>query len=386
MRGHYIIKKKSGVMSIFFENECIRCKKWGNEEREIICGVSPYFTENIDDKGRLMMFCQNMQGDIILCTENNGQWKAVTILENSRSERQKMLFYCIAGAGNMSLIYNVPTDNIIMRQNLGKNGVWEAPEKLDDIYDGDNEIFKVQIIKGDHLLLFYRKKSPELQAGYKEITKNKSGSFNMIYSTGYNISDSSYITDGENIHFLYIVKSMFFNQVIYRRKDGKGLSASLVLFEGQGVKDCIVQIIVGKLYCCFICSGRILYRVSNDNGNSFEKTARYEKPVSSAVSKAEFICDEKNDKFICSEVYTNGKGSSEVYFINEYLYVSAEEQTEKNIEDNDEYRKMKNALLMYKKEIEKKENTISDMNEMLKIKNAEIARLEREYRKLKNGE
>ena len=385
MLSHYIIKKKSGIMNIFYENECIRYKNWGSDEKELICGVSPYFTVNIDDRGRLMIFCQNMQGDIILCTESSGQWKDVTILENSRSERQKMIFYCITGGGSMSLIYNIPADNIIMRQNLGKNGIWEAPEKLDDIYDGGSEIFKVRVINGYHVLLFYRKKTPDLQIGYKEITKNKSSGFNVIYSTGYNISDSSYITDGENIHFLYIVKSMFFNQVVYRRKDGKGLSGSMVLFEGQGVRDCIVQIINGKLYCCFICSGRLLYRVSENNGSSFEKTKGYEKPVSSAISKVEFICEGNNNKFICSEVYTNGKNSSEVYFINEYLYTSSEERKEKNIED-DEYRKMKNAMIMYKKEIEKKENIISDMNEMLREKNAEISRLEREYRKLKSGE
>ena len=223
----------------------------------------------------------------------------------------------------MSLIYNttVPSNNnsFLSIKTLvgGKN--WTNTENIDTFTPLSNNIFYIQKITEENIVLAYQKKNKDIQIGYKEIKNGNISDFITIHKTGYQIVDYSFVCFQNTIHYLYVIKSLFSSQVIYKKKDENGISSPIILFEGQKIKSCNINILENNLYCNFIVNSTLYYCQSEDFGNSFLGISKYRKPVSQDVIKARFITYNNIRNSIINDVYIDSRNPLNIYLLPEIL-------------------------------------------------------------------
>jgi len=239
------------------------------------------------------MFCQDLNGDIIALTIKDSD-RAVNrrvILKNQAGQVTQTLLHPIIISGkSLMIIFNTvgadDKSHYLMTQRLNENGQW-TPETRIDKYWSDS--FDVQRVESDHLLLFYQTRGADTRLGYREITPEQQGAYNAFYATRSIIHDTSFLTTGDGVHTLFIVRNMLSNQLVYRRNLTGTFDRPVVLYESQRLENCLLFIVKDKLYVTFMSSGNLYMCVSEDNGESFSRPARYRDKLCQDPRKAYFI-------------------------------------------------------------------------------------------------
>ncbi len=327
MQNNYIlINKNNEILSFYYgEGRTIYCKKLGSNNypitSKIIQDVTDCFTVDIGPNKEIYVFCQNYNGDIILCKLEQNGFKNKVLFKNKSEMPENILFYPIFFKGNMSLIYNTPNqnNNFLAIKTLVGGKSWTNAENIDTFSTLPNNIFYMQKISQDNIVIAYQKKSKDIQIGYKQINNGTISDFVTIHKTGYQVVDYSFIAFDNIIHYVYIIKSLFSSQVIYRRKDENGVSSPIVLFEGQKIKSCNINILNNNLYCSFIVNSSLYYCQSEDFGSSFLGISKYRKPISQDIIKAKFISSYNFDNNYINEVYIDSKNPLNIYMLPEIL-------------------------------------------------------------------
>ena len=329
MQNNYILKNKNNeILSFYYgEERAIYCKKLDSNNNQItskiIQDVTDCFTVTLSPNKDIYIFCQTYNGDIILCRLEENSFKNKILFKNKNEVSQNILFQPIFFKGNMSLIYNttVPNNNnsFLSIKTLvgGKN--WTNTENIDTFTPLSNNIFYIQKITEENIVLAYQKKNKDIQIGYKEIKNGNISDFITIHKTGYQIVDYSFVCFQNTIHYLYVIKSLFSSQVIYKKKDENGISSPIILFEGQKIKSCNINILENNLYCSFIVNSTLYYCQSEDFGNSFLGISKYRKPISQDVIKARFITDNNIGNSSINDVYIDSRNSLNIYLLPEIL-------------------------------------------------------------------
>lgn len=195
---------------------------------------------------------------------------------------------------------------------------------IDEYLQQANLDFTAQKITNDHMVIFYQSiqseavqnRRPNLfskeeieehynNIGYMEVSDGGHGVFRPIHTTYYNIADTSFITTGSKIHALYIVKSMFSYQLVYKCKAGEAFDKPIVVWEGQKMDKCLLSIINGEINVFFRYRGHTF--TSKKKGNSFTKPEVYKNKICKITKKATFISEktmDENDFFVC-DVYVD---------------------------------------------------------------------------------
>lgn len=404
MNGNYIIKNKDGfVLNFYYEDEGIFFKKYNDDKWEdrgrLIDGVRCDFSVNLSDEGDIYLICQNIRGDVILLNQNNNTWQEKIILKSQNENGNNILFYSLINKEEMELVYTIDYGNKkseIMTQSINKKGGNSGAELVDYALSLPEGCFKMQRLKDSHYVIFYHKREGENQLGYKEINRKNQSEYMVFHKTGYRIIDSSFLADKNGIHFLYIVKSMFSSQVIYRRKTDNGLSSPIILYEGQGLNLCSLFYVKGILYASWIMNRQLYYAVSKTYGEKFDKVIRDKKYNSVNWIKANYISfkNMNKDELLTNEIYTENKKDWEPACILDFYGEFYKQKTEtisnekkqavsaaETEEPNNEsvkimIERMKNQVEIAQKQSNEKDRQLIQLNNVIQAKNREIIRIE----------
>nr|WP_317359213.1 hypothetical protein [uncultured Tyzzerella sp.] len=327
MQNNYILMNSNNeILSFYYgEERAIYCRKMGSNNypiiNKIIEDVTDFFTVDIGPNKEIYIFCQNYSGDIIICKLEQEGFKNKILFKNKSETPENILFYPIFFKGNMSLIYNTSnkTNQFLSIKTLvaGKN--WTNAENIDLFSMLPNNVFYVQKLTQDNIIIAYQKKAKDIQIGYKQISNGNISEFITIHKTGYQIVDYSFIGHENSVHYIYIIKTLFSSQVIYKRKDERGISSQIILFEGQKIKYCNINILNNNLYCSFIVNNTLFYCQSEDFGISFLGIAKYKKPISSDVVKARFVSNYNMQNSYINEIFIDSKNPLNIYMLPEFL-------------------------------------------------------------------
>ena len=399
MNGNYIVKNKNGIIISFcFENNNIFLKEYSADKWLdkgcLAKSVRGDFSVNISDEGDLYLLCQRLQGDIILINNKDNLWNEKVILKSKIESVNNILFYALIHKTEMELIYIIDHENKksdIMAQNAAK-GLNSPAVIIDSALSLPEGIFKMQKIKNSHYIVFYQKRNSENQLGYREINADKRSDYISLFKTGYRITDSSFVADESGIHFLYIVKSMFSSQLIYRKKDEKGLNNPIVLYEGQTINLCSIFFAKDILYASWIINKQLFYCISKSEGNEFERAVRDKKYNSVNWSKANYLGFDNMNKetLLTNEIFCDNKKNYEPVFIpdiyeqfykaNYFEKPEPLKETNQNKETDEgiliQLERMKNQVEIAQKQSNEKDRQLIQLNNILQAKNRELLKVE----------
>lgn len=404
MQNTYIVKlninkllafyysKKNGIVYKIYDNN-----SWSKEQIVFINALENY-SVTLGYDGIIYIFCQDTNGNLNLCINKEGLWSSKVILENKSNTVHTIIFNPIVTESGLTLIYNVPSTNesgnYLVTQQLSENSKWSEPNKIDYFTNMNNCFYQVQYIGKDHLLLFYQTKTPENRIGYRELTSTTQGPFNLFHMSTSYIKDYSFLTTNTEIHAIYIIKSMFSSQLIYKKKGDDGFSKPIVLWESQKIENCLLFIIKNIIYVNFIVNGQLSVSTSNDGGRTFSR------PTSSTIkfnyknTKAIFISEppQNENSYYIRELYVDSENPCDIQLIPEltndflpvFLYTKKDEiestervmttQPSGELEDlKEKISKLKNQLYIYKKQISDKDKQLINLTNLLKNRNEDLS-------------
>lgn len=302
----YIIKTKDKISSYYYTG----CEIYKREMTNNIWSESMVVAEDAREdfsisygKEEIVLY-QKIKGDI--CMMVTGK-PPKTILQNLSNSVPNIVINSII-TNKLRLLYNIIDKNgehLIINQIQHEDREWSQAEKIDNYFPHSGNAKLVELSDNMHIIL-YGKKMPEYQFGYREISPNKISEFKMIYATGYNITDFSYVITKHALHFVFIQSMGFMQRVVYIKKDSRGLSKPAILYDGFNVKKCLVGIKANKLCVWWIANKILNSRVSYDFGDSFNKIEIERNVKADGLNKAVFIDKTPafEDNYIFNEVYT----------------------------------------------------------------------------------
>lgn len=319
MDNVYIVRLKNQILICIYyiENKGIIKRQHtsnGWSEEEILVGFNiTNFTISIDEESKIYIFCQNKNGDLMLIYNKMDGWITKLILKNNSQEVYNIKMTGMFNKQQISLMYNIKAEkeneHYIVKQNLREGGTWVQGEKIDKAFDFNNRMYSLQMLQKNHGVIFYHRRVIENEVGFREITFNKFGKWNLILKTGQQILDTSFLTTKEEIHCVYIIKNIRSSQLIYKKKTEAEFSNPLILWDAPRLDNCMIFIIKEVIYVTYINTSNVYIITSEDNGKNFTRPQRYKKKITPHLVKAKYI----------SSFYTNEKN----YCIRD-LYVDLE--------------------------------------------------------------
>ena len=223
----------------------------------------------------------------------------------------------------MSLLFNTNNKNqsnsFLSIKTLVNGKNWTNSENIDNFSTLPNNLFYIQKINQDNFVLAYQKKNKDVQIGFKQIKNGNISDFVTIHKTGYQIVDYSFVMYNDDIHYIYVIKTLFSSQVIYKKKNKNGISNPVILFDGQKIKSCNIAVLNNNLFCSFILNNTLFYCQSEDFGDSFLGIVKYKKPISQDVVKAKFLQINSILNSSINQVYLDSKNPLNIYMLPELL-------------------------------------------------------------------
>jgi len=418
MSYNYIVRLKNDkLLAIYYAKGSILCKKYINNqwsgEQILIEDAREQFSVTLNEQGNVYLICQNIIGNMLLCTDTSGEFQSKVILENTKKEVYNVLMTPLISENGFCLVYNVlnaENGNSLIFQKLDEKGGWSTAEKIDD-FSNMHSSYEIQPISREHVIIFYRAKKEENTIYYRELTMRNKGGINTVCSSNFRIVDTSFLITQSEMHTIYIVKSLFSTQLYYRKNDEGKFKAPILLMESQNLSNCIVYFVNCELHVTCLSNNGLFTSISKDNGRTFSKVSKNEFKISSNCTKATYISFEQQDesKFYARQIYVNKDRPYDVQLIpniyKEFYPVhkkdvevpfemsnfdlpkikldkveNADFSTFAQSEDliSGKVEILKNKLDMYNSQIIEKDKQIIELTRILKLKNEEIMQLRSE--------
>ncbi len=411
MENCYIVRLENNSLMCFYylKNEGIICKSFENNKwqhkQTVINGCRSHFTVSLDKKGNIYLFCQDTYGNIVLCTNSSGSFSSKIILENKSQRIYTISINPIISDEGISIIYNVPNpeerNNFIVFQTLTKKGQWSPPIRIDVFYPVGSRLFNVTNVTNEHVLLFYQTITGEYNLGYREVTQNAQSTYHVFHSTKNQITDAAYLTSETTIFMIYIVKSMFSYQLIFRKKATSQFSNPVVVWEAQSIEKCLLFFTNEMLYITFTNNGQLFFSISSDMGNTFSRPQRYRNKFCLNPVKAVYLSQVKqNEKnYLLSEVYVDSASIWDIQLLPDlyedfYPVTTVEVEVksppaqipsieQNKSEFNEELFVLQNKLNISEKKIDERDRQILSLSNTIKQQSNEIEELSNQLRLLK---
>ncbi|MGN1317723.1 MAG: hypothetical protein ACI4VF_01815 [Lachnospirales bacterium] len=315
----YIIKDREKISAIFFKD----CEIYKQEFKGGLWGGQFLICENAREDFSIaygkedIILYQLISGDIAMARKGG---TPKIILKNMAHTSPNIVINSIFN-NNLRLIYNIVDKNRerkLVTQTQRHDKEWNKPEIIDSFVP-INSIAKIVELNENLHILIYCKKMPEFQFGYREISEFKISEFKMIYATGYNILDYSFCITKDALHFVFIQSTGFMQRLIYVKKDGKGISKPVSVYDGLNIKKCLIGIINNRLCVWWIANRSLSIRTSFNFGESFNKPEIVRGVNTENISKAVFIdkTDKNPDKYIFNEIYVDTDRPINIYFLDD---------------------------------------------------------------------
>ncbi len=283
-------------------------KHWSNPVT-VVSDVSYNFSVNLTSDDDIYVFCQDSSGNVMVCLYKDKEWTQKVILENKSNEIHNINFQILFNNQTLDLIYSMPIaekNSQMVYQYKDSNNKWTSPQILDTIIPFKFTPFAIQKVNDNISVVFYEKKGSECSLGYREFspTLKKWGNFNNFHTTSYMYVDQSFLTTEDTIHVLYIVKTTFSNQLIYKYKSGSDWSSPIMLYEANKIDICSLFIVDNQLWAIWYINSKLFTCVSQNLGKTFNKPSRYQGNYIANPMKANFITNikQKEEKLYLREI------------------------------------------------------------------------------------
>lgn len=362
-------------------------KHWSNPVT-VIKDVNYNFSVNLTDEDGIYVFCQDKLGNVVLCLYEDEKWNSKIILENKADEIHDINFQILFSNQSLDLMYSMPIlgeKNAQLIYHSKDNNKWTSPQILDTIIPFKYRPFILQKITNNHNIAFYEKRGNDCALGYREFssTLKKWGNFNPFHSTSYTYIDQSFLTTENTIHVLYIVKTSFSYQLIYKYKNGSEWSPQLIIYECNKIDICSLFILDNQLWIIWYINSQLYTCISQNLGKTFTKPTRYQGNYITIPIKASFISNikQKEEKLYLREILLYDQPIPELLLIPE-LYpdfyepnsnISIQTTSNKSIESIEEDTSLaerlnilENKNLSYERQLAEKD---SQLKMLIKEKN-----------------
>lgn len=299
-----ILKNNLGIYHIYSKNKCIFVSTYKNNSfsnSELIAenALNNFSVLKSDINNNIAILYQDFNNNIFLKYNNKEARKVFS----STTSPQSFHIDGIISNNNLKLIYSKENFNhsYLTEQHLLPSKQWSNPIILDN-YLKKNNFTKLLPIKNNYIL-FYIKKAPEYQIGYREISKENISSFKLIYSSLNEIIDYCVAFTENVIHIVSIIKSNRSYSLVYIKKDSSGISKEKTLYIGY-LKLCHISIENSKINIIFSTNNSNKIISSYDMGTSFKKITNLENNI---LQKNIFIdySNQTEDKYVLSEILTD---------------------------------------------------------------------------------
>lgn len=131
----------------------------------------------------------------------------------------------------------------------------------------------IPIVDGGYYLI-YKRRVPEQQLGYRELTAASVGDYKRIFSTGFDIGDSSVCTADDIVHFVFVSMSRFAVRVMYCRRYEGSFSKPKNLWEGSRCSAVCIAADGSDVFVWWESGGHVYESVSHNSGESFSQCVR----------------------------------------------------------------------------------------------------------------
>ncbi|MDR3240254.1 MAG: hypothetical protein LBT44_09240 [Clostridiales bacterium] len=360
--------------------------RW-SAEQIIADGARENFTVSLEGE-KLYLFCQDRQGDIILTTFliYDDTSKSRVVLKNQSDKIHPIIFHPIVMESGLAILYNMTSaeerSGFIALRRLDSAGQWAPAARIDQFIPFGVAQYEVQRVSSEHLLLFYQTRTSENNMGYREITPDRQGKYQIFYTTNYFVSDAAYLTTEDSIHTLLVIKSMFSSQLVYRKKEGDAFGNPVVLHEAQRIEKCLLLYVKGSLQAFFLAAGQLFVCASEDKGGSFSRPVRYKNKFCQNPEKAYFVSQtpQSESQLFARQVYVDHASPWDVQVLPdlyEDFYPAPEQaqpgggQPEINMETQEELERLRNQISLLEKHSAEKDRQILQLTHALQRKNSE---------------
>ena len=391
----YIIKStENNLTTFYYRDENIYYKTYENNdfhnEKLVIKNVLDNYNAYIAHDSSIYLFCQNKNGDIILCIKNQDELTTKVILQNQSDTIHKIQFTALITKKGLTLIYN--TAKHLLMQQPDKNGKWKTAETIDTYTNLPQSAYISQNTSYQHLILFYL--SPENELAYREINTNEYGEKNIFYSANQRITDTSFLVGKDALHMIFIVKDTYSYQLMYRKKDSSEFSTIKTLWESPKIENCLIFGIQNTIYVSFAIYEQLYIFKSEDNGNSFSQILKYKEKFATNIKKSQFIAESIDKNIRANEVYVSALDPCEILLFPELykdFFCKKEAPVKKTVEKQElpkpskatieleTFNRLQNQYNSISSQISEKDRQIEYYMNLVKEKNAEIQSLEENW-------
>ncbi len=172
-------------------------------------------------------------------------------------------------------------------------GKWQMPYRMDGILTLPGTPFLAKRLGENHIILYYRSQRNTISARELLLSPFTLGSVIPLIQANGQCVDFSILEDAQRLHILYVVRTFFGTQVVYRYREGNTLSRPFVLWEGNHCDMCLLYRENGSMMMLWSAAGQpICCRCENGLPGRLEQ-GRFPFPLQ--CCKGELVCAGEND-------------------------------------------------------------------------------------------
>ncbi|WP_291651268.1 hypothetical protein [Clostridium sp.] len=302
-----------------------------------------YVMEDFD--GNIKIFCQDICGDIILCTLDGGHWKYKTLFYMKYNKIMPIEVKAFFSRKVIHLLYNMINENndveMIIHQPYKEINNLEPSEALINIDCYSNLSYYISQSNKSCVILINTMSYGiyKLSSRVFNISKDLWEKEMVIYISRMPYKDFSFCVVEDRSHYLIVTEENNINVLIYQYKDiltdkQMELQKNLILFEDKEVDSCVILTLDNVLWALWISNKKLYGCFSKNNGQDFSNPVIYKIFDNIIPTKAhykEFVDKEKIH--IENEIYIINNNSEVHLFLHELL----EAQVALDIDNNKKY-------------------------------------------------
>ncbi|MBZ9692012.1 hypothetical protein [Clostridium sp. M14] len=408
----YLIKQKDDTLLKFsYDSQDgvyyqIFMKQNWSDKKSIYKESFKYFYVLEECNGKINVFCQDICGDIILCTLEGIRWNYETLFHMKYDSIMPVYIRAFFNLDRIHLLYNIIdkyTYSEVLVHQITENGVKSGSSQIINKLDYYNKSpycidrdFKSNIVLLNTMLVGVY----QLTSRKFHIIEGRWGKQEVIYTSFLPYIDFTFCLETNINHYLFITQDDQINRVIYQYKE-IGLQKNIILFQCEKIDSCLLILLKNALWALWICGDNLYGCFSKNHGQNFSSPRVYkhfDKGVPIKVFYQEYLEDKQN-KYSCYEIYVISINGEEQMFLEELLENSMSAQDDdkgdlKAVEDSDYrmeelkdcFKKVK-ILEMEKEESETKlkiaEEELKRLNEAMKYEKNQVIKFQYQFYKEK---
>jgi len=340
---YYFIKQKDGKLLKFcYDNQQGICyqilmKQGWSEKLSIYKASFEYFCVLEEWDGKIHVFCQDICGDLILCTLEETEWKYKIILHMRYNVIMPIYIRAFFHSNDIHLLYNIVDNHTyseVLIHQIAKNGIqWDFSQIVAKLSYCSKFPYCISQDSKSNLVLL----NTMLVGGYQLISRTfhiiegRWGKEEVIYTSLLPYIDFTFCVEENRNHYLFIIQDNQLSRLIYQCNE-IGLQNNTILFQHKKIDSCLLILSNKVLWALWICENKLYGCSSTNYGQNFSSPRVYrhfDKKLPAKILYQEYSADNQ-DKYVYQEVYALNQNGEEELF----LHDSLEDSVAVGIDDN----------------------------------------------------